>query len=393
MRKRLKWFYISFCLSVVVFLWGGYLFDSDFSESRAEGPTEVGGSIDTNTTWTLEGSPYIADTFTVERGATLTIEPGVTVSFNSKCLLIVKGDLSAIGTDADSIIFRDPIDPSVEPWDDEWRGIQFDSCGTNTRLEYCLFKKYWGIEFVIFCDNSSPTFSHCMFPSLMPAIGSGGEIILCINNSFPRIEFSSMTMYLFLSACVSCAVEAEIINQSSSNPILYKNNLYIDDDNYAVRAGGFLDGNYILKSGIGGDTSLGEPVDEIGDGIFTTVSPGCINVDGITNPRAEPNDWQVNIEDSGEIESFKVFSNYPNPFNPVTTIEFSIPNDGFATLAIYNIAGQKICELISGNMTAGAHSIIWDGRDANGLSVSSGIYFSRLTMGERTVSGKMILVK
>lgn len=93
------------------------------------------------------------------------------------------------------------------------------------------------------------------------------------------------------------------------------------------------------------------------------------------------------------LRAFKLHQNTPNPFNPSTTIRFSIPNDGFATLAIYNIAGQKIRELISGNIIAGKHSVVWDGRDANGLSVSSGIYFSRLTMGERTASGKMILVK
>ena len=393
MRKRFKWFYVSFCLSVVVVLWGGYIFDSDFSQSRAEGLTEVGGSIDTNTIWTLDGSPYIADTFTVEKGVTLTIEPGVIVSFNPRCFFIVKGDLIAIGTEADSIIFRDPIDP-VEPYLDQWRGIQFDSCGTNTRFEYCLFEKYWGYEFAIECDNSSPIFSHCTFPGFTPAADTGGGIIFCKNNSSPRIEFSSMTMLDFVSACVACAIPEFVsddfvfINQSSSNPILFHNNLYISGS-YAAAGGGFLDGNYIfIKQGIGIDTSLGEPVDEIGDSIFTTNSPGCNNVDGITNPRAEPNDWQVNVKDSEKIESFNVFPNYPNPFNPSTTISFAIPEQSYITLSVYDITGQKVATLVDKHINAGSHSVIFDGSD-----LGSGVYLYRFESKGFSKMGKMLLLK
>jgi len=93
------------------------------------------------------------------------------------------------------------------------------------------------------------------------------------------------------------------------------------------------------------------------------------------------------------LRAFKLYQNTPNPFNPSTTIRFSIPNDGFTTLAIYNITGQKIRELISGNIMTGAHSIVWDGRDESGSTVSTGIYFSRLTMGDRTASSRMMLVK
>ncbi|MBA7705282.1 hypothetical protein ES703_114108 [subsurface metagenome] len=99
------------------------------------------------------------------------------------------------------------------------------------------------------------------------------------------------------------------------------------------------------------------------------------------------------VDNTETLKQFSLYQNNPNPFNPTTTIEFSLPGEGFTTLAIYNLAGQKIRELIAGNMTAGAHSIVWDGMDDSGSPVSSGIYFSRLTMGERTVSGRMVLVK
>jgi flagellar hook assembly protein FlgD len=84
---------------------------------------------------------------------------------------------------------------------------------------------------------------------------------------------------------------------------------------------------------------------------------------------------------------------FPNPFNPSTTIVFSLPRTGQATLAIYNPSGQKIRELVSGAITAGNHSMQWDGRDDKGKIVSSGVYITRLRMGAMTASQSMLLLK
>jgi hypothetical protein len=90
---------------------------------------------------------------------------------------------------------------------------------------------------------------------------------------------------------------------------------------------------------------------------------------------------------------FALTGNYPNPFNPSTTISFTLPSPGAVNLAIYDIAGRKVRDLASGSLPAGFHSVTWDGRDTNGKSVSSGVYISRLTQGERTVSRRMTLMK
>ena len=92
-------------------------------------------------------------------------------------------------------------------------------------------------------------------------------------------------------------------------------------------------------------------------------------------------------------EELAIMSNYPNPFNPATTIEFSIPEAGFADLVIYNMMGQKVRKLVSGNMKEGIHSVTWDGRDQQGLPVSAGVYMSRLRMGDIITTGRMMLVK
>jgi hypothetical protein len=85
--------------------------------------------------------------------------------------------------------------------------------------------------------------------------------------------------------------------------------------------------------------------------------------------------------------------NSPNPFNPSTTITFSLPSNGFTSLVIYNIMGQKVRNLLMETKKAGTHSIIWDGRDENGMTVSSGIYISKLLQGKHTATGKMMVVR
>ena len=90
---------------------------------------------------------------------------------------------------------------------------------------------------------------------------------------------------------------------------------------------------------------------------------------------------------------FAVTGNFPNPFNPETSIQFTLPEDGVVNLAVYNIMGQKVRELVADTMQAGTHSVIWDGKDDMGNVVSSGIYLSRLISGENVAAGRMLLLK
>ncbi|MFC1552547.1 FlgD immunoglobulin-like domain containing protein [Candidatus Latescibacterota bacterium] len=90
---------------------------------------------------------------------------------------------------------------------------------------------------------------------------------------------------------------------------------------------------------------------------------------------------------------YVLMENYPNPFNPTTTIEFTLPEAGFTELSVYNISGQKVRDLVSEEMTAGVHSAVWDGRDQQGNPVSSGVFISRLRTRDNVFSNRMILVK
>ena len=100
------------------------------------------------------------------------------------------------------------------------------------------------------------------------------------------------------------------------------------------------------------------------------------------------------VEETAALPSaLELRGNYPNPFNPSTTISFALPSSGLANLSIYSITGQKVRELVSGPMNAGSHSVVWDGLDASGKAVSSGVYLSRLKMGSHTAAGRMLLAK
>ena len=92
-------------------------------------------------------------------------------------------------------------------------------------------------------------------------------------------------------------------------------------------------------------------------------------------------------------ESFGLSQNYPNPFNPSTAISFNLPVAGFAELSVFNILGQKVITLVSGNMSAGNHEVTWEGTDETGSTVTSGVYFYRLTTEQNSETRKMMLMK
>ncbi len=83
----------------------------------------------------------------------------------------------------------------------------------------------------------------------------------------------------------------------------------------------------------------------------------------------------------------------PNPFNPQTDIKFNLPRDAKVQLSVYDVSGRLVRNLVSQNMTAGAHSVRWVGRDDAGKSVASGTYFMRLVANGETSVKSMVLVR
>lgn len=101
----------------------------------------------------------------------------------------------------------------------------------------------------------------------------------------------------------------------------------------------------------------------------------------------------VNDNASRNVSDFTLEQNYPNPFNPDTKINYQIAAPGYVLLKVYDQIGREVKTLVASEQSAGRHNVQWDGRDAAGKTVTSGIYFYTLKSGQVSLSKKMIFLK
>lgn len=98
-------------------------------------------------------------------------------------------------------------------------------------------------------------------------------------------------------------------------------------------------------------------------------------------------------QNTSPLNTFYLEKNYPNPFNSQTVISYQLPTQAEVRLEVYNILGQKIRTLLDQSQPAGSYHLIWDGKDQNGIEMTSGLYFYRIQTGSFTTVRKMLLVK
>ncbi len=91
---------------------------------------------------------------------------------------------------------------------------------------------------------------------------------------------------------------------------------------------------------------------------------------------------------ASEVSTQLVAGNYPNPFNPVTTISYTVPHDEKVVLKVYDVLGREVRQLVDEYKTAGRYSVTFDGSD-----LASGVYFYRIEAGKLHMVGKLLLVK
>ncbi len=107
------------------------------------------------------------------------------------------------------------------------------------------------------------------------------------------------------------------------------------------------------------------------------------------------NDADITVVGAGNILPLvtELEGNYPNPFNPTTTINFSLKTAEKTLLEVYNIRGEKVRTLVDGELQADYHSIVWNGKDNSGKKSASGVYFYKMKAGSYQQTKKMILMK
>ncbi len=166
---------------------------------------------------------------------------------------------------------------------------------------------------------------------------------------------------------------------------------------------------WLVKTNSDGDTlwttTVGDTGLKAGIGLVE-LAEGEYAVVGLTSPTGDAppfNAWLVRFGDptaqsttpavAGVPEAYALHANYPNPFNPRTTIGFDLPVAAAVTLMVYDILGREIRRLENRQMGAGYHQAVWNGRADDGREVPTGIYFARISAVEYSQTIKMLMLK
>ena len=91
--------------------------------------------------------------------------------------------------------------------------------------------------------------------------------------------------------------------------------------------------------------------------------------------------------------TFILHQNFPNPFNPITTLRYDLPSDALVTLSIYDMLGREIVQLVNTTQDAGFKAVQWDATDIHSKIVSAGVYLYQIQAGEFVQTKKMVLLK
>jgi len=160
-----------------------------------------------------------------------------------------------------------------------------------------------------------------------------------------------------------------------------------DSKSICVARSTTINGEYNSIGGSGLTFSSGSNPGEVPSTAYTVGNATDFLVHATTNATKNP---ISGVEFVGTVPSqFRLAQNYPNPFNPTTTIEFTVPTNGYTTLTVFNLIGQKVATLVSGMVKAGYLNTV----QFDGSQLSSGIYYAQLTHDGRQLLQKIMLLK
>ena len=182
------------------------------------------------------------------------------------------------------------------------------------------------------------------------------------------------------------------------------------NDNGAWASGWAVDdvvlGDVVVRELLGYNLYRNEEVDPINDDLIqeTTyfdedVPIGTYRYDltaVYSTGESDPVIWEggpVSVHDPNFVARTILGTNFPNPFNPMTTISFALRQTEKVNIDIYNVKGEKVKTLVNNEMDPGHHSAIWNGKDNSGKNVASGVYFYKMKAGKYASTKKMILMK
>lgn len=360
---------------------------------------------------------------TILENDTLLVNPGEILKFVKESYpfygIKIYGCIVAIGSKDSPITLGDPNYNISNGFN--WNGIQFYNTSHNggSILKYCIVRgasflnNAPGYASAIYCENSSPIIDHCKICYMISDEETGGGSgISCEGQSFPIIS-NSIFEHLYFSIAIWCSPwnpYQDTINYPS--PIIFNCNIMESvsgfffsplDYDVVVYRGGFLDNCYLGINSNSADTTLGYPIDTIGDGICNTTSTNWLkrfmDVDGLVNPRYDTLITGINKNETEILPTtskhLTLKNNYPNPFENYTNIEFEIKGKSLlVNLIVLDSKGNMIKPLIKNkSFSPGEYQLKWFGDNDAGHKVPEGIYFYKLMDGKNLLVKKAIVVK
>jgi len=397
--------------------------------------SDVSGSV--AGVWKQEFNPYvITGQVNVAFNHLLSLEPGVEIRFDNNCHFIIEGQILAQGTVETPIIFHSL---------NQWKGIKINYSYTDNIIEYChvsdatagaiqIIDAKATIRFNEIYENSSITQAAASVD-----IDSADEVLIEGNSIHDNVS-TNLTAGIACTNADPSIIRNLIFNNSSdvgssivmmdsspkisnntivdnfanlcaifnynSSPVI-KNSIFMDCLNFISIFGGSPSVSYCDifgdYSGIGNmyeDPMFVDPINH--DYHLLSCSP-CIDAGDPTSP-LDPDstisdigayyyDQNVSVGNEPSTPSVTtLYQNYPNPIAGGTTFSFYIKGEQEVDLSIYNIRGQCV-RSFKHSYPQGFHEIYWDGKDEQGLELSSGIYLMRLNSKESTIIRKMVLVR
>jgi hypothetical protein len=217
-------------------------------------------------------------------------------------------------------------------------------------------------------------------------------------NRIPKGDFSPLLcsdIDQFQARCIGGGtIQARIVLQNSTIHAGKVVSFQVDEDVYTATIGtnGTHSRAVLQVSGVG-----------LGAHTIDLIDPlGCFNTFNVTCATAKAGDvdwntdWDFGLSGTAEATTpaeTRLLGNYPNPFNPSTTIRYALNEEMKVSVRIYNVLGQEVATLFDGVQKAGEQSVIWNGTNNAGNTVASGLYIYKVQAGNTVLSSKMLFAK
>jgi len=391
----------------------------------------------------------------IENGVTVSIEAGVKVEFQDFYSIDVNGTILALG-EPENVIYFTSLQPEYFMIDyteyGAWNGLKFNNISTlnsGSKLEYCIFEYSKSFEekggVVQIYNVSDLEITNCIFQNNVADLGGAisfeyhsapkifgnlfkdnyafisGSPIYC-SYSYPRIANNTVVSNFVLNEETfheTAAIHTFISKPQITNNIIWNNETNFYDPHQLMNCKAFYTSYNDIEFGHEGKGNIEQnPLfTNSGSHPYSLESDSpCIDAGTLSlpfgfefpefdltgNSRTFNDSIDMGAYEWNEVgvEHYELpitnynLRNYPNPFNPITTISFSLTTEitENTEIIIYNLKGQKV-KTIPVTLSRDESSGIWDGTDQKGKPVSSGIYFYKLRVGDFHQVKRMMLLK